>query len=582
MAVFTASWYLRRVPQVHAGMRTLLAQQLTEDQLAAKEEVDEWCAPRLRTLPVTEEQLKRYRVVIAVDPPCHKQANLMPGQEAACFAAVGRYCPALSSRSCFMTQIKILPECADLVPQEQEEGALDAHGLPIGWGHYQLWWQTVLVRVAPELQKLGWSNIRVISNPYDPQQAAIAACADVIVTSIRMDFLFRDLLRGRHKQRKVILIEQYGASTIMLPEPFEEPATTPQVLSIVKHTVLQPPSRHNGPLIEQRAHLAMMAPHMKGANITHRGTEVRPWYTDKVQNKIAALLPMTYRFRYPLSCGGSWQFVRPLTARSWDVTFIGKTEYEPKEGEAISGVTVHRQLAVAALKALKKAHGGKGGLRVYTPAKRLNYQQYLEMLLDSKIVVSPWGWGEWSHKDFEIMMAGCLLVKPRTESFTIYPPMFEAGETVVNVKEDFSDLEAQVLPLLNDLRRAQSMADAGMAVYRKYSEPAPVAADWSALLLRSLGGYVNNATLARRDEAAALHEAQEGADEAPVTPEQEAAEAAAEKQAEEFDRQQGQRDGAAEDVNRDGQDEEVGEEREAGGKAEAATAAPKGGAGQAA
>lgn len=133
---------------------------------------------------------------------------------------------------------------------------------------------------------------------------------------------------------------------------------------------------------------------------------------------------MTYRFRYPLSCGGSWQFVRfqgfftgdkaawplkwvfsgcffpaefpcsalglgrdgaegcakqagaqvalrrhpashalkrrhvehgchpplhpsptcrPLAKRRWDVTFLGKIEYEAKEGEEISGVTVHRQ-----------------------------------------------------------------------------------------------------------------------------------------------------------------------------------------------------------------------------------------------
>lgn len=75
MAIFSASWYLRRVPQVHGSMRTLLAPPLSEAELAAQAEVDEWCAPRLRTLPVTDEQMKRYRIVIAVDPPCHKQAS---------------------------------------------------------------------------------------------------------------------------------------------------------------------------------------------------------------------------------------------------------------------------------------------------------------------------------------------------------------------------------------------------------------------------------------------------------------------------------------------------------------------------
>ena len=116
-------------------------------------------------------------------------------------------------------------------------------------------------------------------------------------------------------------------------------------------------------------------------------------------------------------------------------------------------------------------------------------------------MLSPWGWGEWSHKDFEIIMSGCVLVKPRADSFLIYPPMFEVREggglrvcarareresvcvcvflqvahvrrplppppppaplraqsnvSVVNVRETFEDLEQQVLPLLADLPRAQ-------------------------------------------------------------------------------------------------------------------------------
>ena len=46
----------------------------------------------------------------------------------------------------------------------------------------------------------------------------------------------------------------------------------------------------------------------------------------------------------------------------------------------------------------------------------------------------------------------------------------------------------------------QAMANKGMEVYRRYSEPGPVAADWSALLMTRLAAYANNATLTRRDE----------------------------------------------------------------------------------
>ena len=46
--------------------------------------VDEWCTPRLRTFPVTEEQIKRYRVVVVLDPPCHKQASRGDGGGGCC------------------------------------------------------------------------------------------------------------------------------------------------------------------------------------------------------------------------------------------------------------------------------------------------------------------------------------------------------------------------------------------------------------------------------------------------------------------------------------------------------------------
>ena len=57
-------------------------------------------------------------------------------------------------------------------------------------------------------------------------------------------------------------------------------------------------------------------------------------------------------------------------------------------------------------------------------AQRLAYHEYVALLLESRVVVSPWGWGEWSHKDFEIVMAGCVLVKPRVDAFRMYPPLY--------------------------------------------------------------------------------------------------------------------------------------------------------------
>lgn len=49
----------------------------------------------------------------------------------------------------------------------------------------------------------------------------------------------------------------------------------------------------------------------------------------------------------------------------------------------------------------------------------------------------------------------CVTVKPRSDIFSIHPPIFEHNVSAVSVKEDLSDLEEQVLPLLEDVPRAQ-------------------------------------------------------------------------------------------------------------------------------
>ena len=53
--------------------------------------------------------------------------------------------------------------------------------------------------------------------------------------------------------------------------------------------------------------------------------------------------------------------------------------------------------AVKELTAFREKWGEQ--YEVYVPhGERLEYQEYIALLKDSKIVLSPWGWGEWSHK----------------------------------------------------------------------------------------------------------------------------------------------------------------------------------------
>ena len=78
--------------------------------------------------------------------------------------------------------------------------------------------QHILGRISPELAKLGWENIRFASNPASSVDRAIAECADVLVTSTTIKWLWPALVGNARPHQKLVLIEQFGAATLA-PEP---------------------------------------------------------------------------------------------------------------------------------------------------------------------------------------------------------------------------------------------------------------------------------------------------------------------------------------------------------------------------
>lgn len=49
------------------------------------------------------------------------------------------------------------PQCEAVLPTEEFE---DGTKPPKKWNHYQLWWQTIMTKIAPELRALGWGNLK--------------------------------------------------------------------------------------------------------------------------------------------------------------------------------------------------------------------------------------------------------------------------------------------------------------------------------------------------------------------------------------------------------------------------------------
>lgn len=76
------------------------------------------------------------------------------------------------------------------------------------------------------------------------------------------------------------------------------------------------------------------------------------------------------------------------------------------------------------------------------PTDKIPKTSYLRQLRNSKIAVSPFGWGEPSYRDYEIIINGAMLLKPDMSHLATWPDLYLAGETYLPYKWDCSDLES--------------------------------------------------------------------------------------------------------------------------------------------
>ena len=80
---------------------------------------------------------------------------------------------------------------------------------------------------------------------------------------------------------------------------------------------------------------------------------------------------------------------------------------------------------------------------------RLSPYQYDDLMRKTKVVVSPWGRGEFCYRDFEAIYHGSLLVKPDSDHILSYPDIHKDG-IYYKCKSDLSNLKEVVDIALND------------------------------------------------------------------------------------------------------------------------------------
>jgi hypothetical protein len=113
----------------------------------------------------------------------------------------------------------------------------------------------------------------------------------------------------------------------------------------------------------------------------------------------------------------------------------------------------------------------------------VSQNQYYRELYDSKITLSPFGWGEVCFRDFEAVISGSLLLKPDMSHLKTWPDIYIPYETYVPVNWDGTDIvEKAETWLANDRERRRIAENA----YEQYNAQLAGLEDRFASLFRDL------------------------------------------------------------------------------------------------
>lgn len=107
-------------------------------------------------------------------------------------------------------------------------------------------------------------------------------------------------------------------------------------------------------------------------------------------------------------------------------------------------------------------------LHAYIPTNKVSRKQYYQELLSSKIVISPFGLGEITLKDFEVFLTGGLLIKPDMSHMETWPNFYRNNDTLLMHHWDLTDLTPLVEEVLSHYRTYIDIAHEGQEYYRHY------------------------------------------------------------------------------------------------------------------
>lgn len=191
-----------------------------------------------------------------------------------------------------------------------------------------------------------------------------------------------------------------------------------------------------------------------------------------------------------------WQERRPI-----DVSFADMVDYGIHDSDFRDQGFAGPQTAASSANETLVDHHRRGAIQQLA---RLRYLRVLiatnwalqahlygETLMRSSISVSPWGFGECAYRDYESMLAGCVLVKPDTDYVrTFAPDIYQSGKYYVACRPDFSDLGERIEEIMSSRAAAVDLACRARDAVLAANSPDRIYAHFAKLIGEALGSDI--------------------------------------------------------------------------------------------
>ena len=116
---------------------------------------------------------------------------------------------------------------------------------------------------------------------------------------------------------------------------------------------------------------------------------------------------------------------------------------------------------------------------------KLGRRAFMNEMRNARLVVSPFGFGEITLKDFEAILCGAALLKPDMSHLETWPHLFRTNDTIVTHKWDLSDFLDRIDEVPDRADELVGIAQRAQKVYRE-ALSGPDAADGFVRHLRAI------------------------------------------------------------------------------------------------